>query len=104
DTDDEAVLESALEAGAEDVAEYDDGSFDVFTEPDDYTAVKQAVTQAGYAPYAADVAMHPATSIEVSGETAHKCHKLIEALEDLDDALNVYSNDEFDAAAVEAIE
>jgi len=104
DADDEAVLEYALEAGAEDVAEYDDGSFDVLTAPDDYTAVKQAVTEAGHAPYAADVTMHPSTSIEVSGDTASKCYKLIEALEDLDDAQNVYSNAEFDAAAAEAAE
>lgn len=104
DTDDEAVLEHALEAGAEDVVEYDDGSFDVFTEPDDYTAVKQAVSDAGFAPYEADVTMYPSTSIEVTGDTARKCHKLIEALEDLDDAQNVYSNAEFDAAAIEEVE
>ncbi|HLQ86739.1 MAG TPA: YebC/PmpR family DNA-binding transcriptional regulator [Salinisphaeraceae bacterium] len=102
DTDDEAVLEHALEAGAEDVIEYDDGSFDVFTAPDDYAAVKQAVTDAGLAPYQADVTMHPSTTVEVSGDTAEQCHKLIEALEDLDDAQNVYANAQFDEATLAA--
>ncbi len=98
DVDDEAVLEHALEAGAEDVAEYDDGSFDVLTAPDDYAEVKKAVTAAGYEPYEADVTMRPATTAEVEGDAAQTCLKLIESLEDLDDVQSVYSNAEFDAA------
>lgn len=101
DTDDEAVLEHALEAGAEDVAEYDDGSFDVLTLPEDYAAVKQAVTAAGYAPFEADVTMRPDTTTELGGEDARTCAALLEALEDLDDVQNVYSNAEFDSAALE---
>lgn len=104
DADDEAVLDCALEAGAEDITEYEDGSFDVLTAPDDYTAVKNAVTDAGHVPYEADVTMHASTTIEVTGETARKCSKLIEALEDLDDAQNVYSNAEYDATAFEEVE
>src|SRR5699024_229907 len=80
DTDDEPVLEHALEAGAEDVAEYDDGSFDVLTAPDDYTAVKQAVTAAGYEPFHADITMRPTTTAEVSGEQAQSCLQLLDAL------------------------
>lgn len=101
DTDDEAVLEHALEAGADDVAEYDDGSFDVLTSPEDYSAVKHAVTDAGYKPFEADVTMRPSTSVEMSGESARKCMGMIEALEDLDDVQNVYSNADFDASALE---
>lgn len=104
DTDDEAVLEHALEAGAEDVVEHDDGSFDVLTDPGDYSAVKQAVTDAGYAPFEADVTMHPATTVEVTGDTARKCNKLIDALEDMDDAQNIYSNADFDVSAFEEAE
>src|SRR5699024_201329 len=101
DTDDEALLEAALEAGAEDVAEYDDGSFDVLTTPDEYSAVKAAVTAAGYEPFAADVTMRPATTAEVSGEDARKCAALLEALEDLDDVQDVYSNADIDRSALE---
>lgn len=101
DSDDEAVLEHALEAGADDVVEYDDGSFDVLTSPEDYSAVKHAVTDAGYKPFEADVTMRPSTSVEMSGESALKCMGMIEALEDLDDVQNVYSNADFDASAFE---
>lgn len=104
DTDDEAVLEHALEAGAEDVAEYDDGSFDVLTTPDAYSAVKQAVTEAGHTPFEADVTMRAATTVDVTGDAARKCAKLIDAFEDLDDVQDVYTNAEFDVAALEQVE
>jgi len=100
DSDDEAVLEAALEAGAEDVVEYDDGSFDVLTAPDDYGAVKQAVVAAGHEPFAADVTMRPATMVEVGGEDARKCATLLDTLEDLDDVQDVYSNADIDTAAL----
>ena len=73
------------------------GSFDVLTAPDDYTQVKAAVEAAGFAPDAADVTMRPATTVELQGEDAQNCLKLLDALEDLDDVQNVYSNVELDA-------
>ncbi|MBS62636.1 YebC/PmpR family DNA-binding transcriptional regulator [Salinisphaera sp.] len=97
DNDDEDVLAPALDAGAEDLVEYEDGSFDVLTAPDDYTQVKAAVEAAGFAPDAADVTMRPATTVELQGEDAQNCLKLLDALEDLDDVQNVYSNVELDA-------
>jgi len=100
DVDDEDVLAPALEAGAEDVVEYDDGSFEVLTAPDDYAGVKKAVETAGYEPAAADVTMRPATTVELEGDSAQSCLKLIEALEDLDDVQNVYANAEFDEASL----
>ncbi|MES1925233.1 YebC/PmpR family DNA-binding transcriptional regulator [Salinisphaera sp. T31B1] len=100
DSDDEAVLAPALEAGAEDLVEYDDGSFDVLTAPDDYATVRQAVEQAGFEPAAADVTMRPATTVDLAGEEAASCLKLIEALEDLDDVQSVYSNAELDEATL----
>ncbi|MES1940463.1 hypothetical protein T5B8_09476 [Salinisphaera sp. T5B8] len=96
DNDDEDVLAPALEAGAEDLVEYEDGSFDVLTAPDDYNTVKAAVEAAGFAPDAADVTMRPATTVELQGEDAESCLKLLDALEDLDDVQNVYSNAELD--------
>src|SRR5699024_1921126 len=104
DADDEAVLEYALEAGAEDVAEYDDGSFDVLTAPDDYTAVKQAVTAAGYEPFHADITMRPTTTAEVSGEQAQSCLQLLDAPEDLDDVQKGYAIVAFDSPALAARE
>ncbi|ERJ18501.1 hypothetical protein T35B1_10596 [Salinisphaera shabanensis T35B1] len=96
DNDDEDVLAPALDAGAEDLVEYEDGSFDVLTAPDDYNTVKAAVEAAGFAPDAGDVTMRPATTVELQGEDAQSCLKLLDALEDLDDVQNVYSNVELD--------
>jgi YebC/PmpR family DNA-binding regulatory protein len=102
DTDDEAVLAPALEADAEDLVEYDDGAFEVLTAPDDYSAVKAAVEAAGFVPADADVTMRPATTVELFGDAAITCMKLIEALEDLDDVQAVYTNVEFDEASLAA--
>jgi YebC/PmpR family DNA-binding regulatory protein len=100
DNDDEDVLAPALDAGAEDLVEYEDGSFDVLTAPDDYNTVKAAVEAAGFEPDAADVTMRPATTVELQGEEAQSCLKLLDALEDLDDVQNVYSNVELDEATL----
>lgn len=100
EVDDEEVLAPALEAGAEDVVEYDDGSFEVLTAPDDYAAVRQAIQAAGFEPAEGDVTMRPATTVELSGDDAQTCMKLLEALEDLDDVQNIYSNVEFDEASL----
>lgn len=95
DTDDELVLAVALEAGAEDIAEYDDGSFDVLTSPEEYQAVKQALAAANFACNEADVTMRAATTTELEGDLARQCLVLLDALEDLDDVQNVYSNADF---------
>lgn len=100
DADDEAVLSTALEAGAEDLIEYDDGAFDVLTAPDDYSQVREAILTAGFEPAESDVTMRPATTVELSGDVARTCIKLLDALEDLDDVQNVYSNVEFDEASL----
>ncbi|MDN5937413.1 MAG: YebC/PmpR family DNA-binding transcriptional regulator [Salinisphaera sp.] len=95
DTDDELVLAVALEAGAEDIAEYDDGSFDVLTSPEEYQAVKQALAAADFGCNEADVTMRAATTTELEGDLARQCLVLLDALEDLDDVQNVYSNADF---------
>ncbi|MGB7757038.1 MAG: YebC/PmpR family DNA-binding transcriptional regulator [Salinisphaera sp.] len=97
---DEDVLDPALEAGAEDLVEYEDGSFEVLTAPDDYTQVREAVEAAGFIPADADVTMRPATTVELTGEAAQTCLKLIDALEDIDDVQDVYTNVEFDEASL----
>ena len=90
--DEDAIIEAALEAGAEDVLTFDDGAVDVLTTPDNYLSVKEALITAGFVPDNAEVTMQAATQAELDAETAEKLLRLIERLEDLDDVQNVYSN------------
>ena len=90
--DEDALMEAALEAGAEDVVANDDGSFDVFTSFEEFGAVRDALDAAGFAAESADVAMIPSTEAELDLDAAQKVVKLIDMLEDLDDVQNVYSN------------
>ncbi|MDR6231238.1 YebC/PmpR family DNA-binding regulatory protein [Pseudomonas sp. SORGH_AS199] len=90
--DEDALMEAALEAGADDVVANDDGSIDVFTSFADFIAVNEALTAAGYKADEAEVTMIPSTSATLDLDTAQKVLKLIDMLEDLDDVQNVYSN------------
>ncbi len=90
--DEDALIEAALEAGADDVIANDDGSVDVMTAPENYLQVKDAMIAAGFQPDNAEVTMQAATTTELDAETAEKMMRLIERLEDLDDVQNVYSN------------
>jgi YebC/PmpR family DNA-binding regulatory protein len=90
--DEDALMEAALEAGADDVTSHDDGSADVMTSPESYLGVKDALNAAGFPPDNAEVTMQAATLVELDAETAEKMLKLIDRLEDLDDVQNVYSN------------
>jgi YebC/PmpR family DNA-binding regulatory protein len=92
DAPEDRILEVALEAGAEDVVTNDDGSIDVLTAPADFEAVRDALVAAGLEPASAEVTMRAATSVHLEGEQAASMVKLLEALEDLDDVQNVYSN------------
>lgn len=91
----ERLLEAALDAGAEDVVTNADGSFDVLVSPDQYEAVKQALSQVGLEPVEAELTMRAATSVQLDADTAASVLKLLEVLEDLDDTQNVYSNADF---------
>ncbi len=90
--DEDALIEAALEAGADDVIANDDGSVDVMTAPENYLQVKDAMIAAGFHPDNAEVTMQAATTTELDAESAEKMMRLIERLEDLDDVQNVYSN------------
>ena len=90
--DEDAIMEAALEAGAEDVVTNDDGSIDVLTAPEDFQAVKTAIEAAGLAPDAAEVTMRADTLTALEGETAEKVMRLVDMLEDLDDVQEVYTN------------
>lgn len=90
--DEDALMEAALEAGAEDVVNNDDGSIEVVTAPNDWAGVKAALEAAGFAAEHGDVTMRAQNETELSGEDAEKMQKLIDALEDLDDVQDVYTS------------
>jgi len=93
--DEDEVMEAALESGAEDIVTNDDGSIDVFTTPEDYSDVKDALDEAGLEAASAEVTMHPETTADLDLEDARKALAMIEAFEELDDVQQVYSNADF---------
>jgi YebC/PmpR family DNA-binding regulatory protein len=93
----DALMEAALEAGAEDVITNDDGSIDVMTTPENYLAVKEALIAAGFEPENAEITMQASTNTVLDAEDAEKMMRLIDRLEDLDDVQSVYSNADISA-------
>ena len=91
-TDEDAIMEAALEAGAQDVIGNEDGSVDVLTSPEDFVTVKEAMIAAGLAPEAAEVTMRAENSTPLDRDNAEKMVRMLERLEDLDDVQDVYSN------------
>lgn len=90
--DEEAVMDAALEAGAEDVVTEEDGSHVVTTAWEEFMQVKDALVAAGLEPVEADIAMIPSTSVDLDLDQAKKVMGLIDMLEDLDDTQNVFHN------------
>ena len=88
----EAIMEAAIEAGAEDVLIDDDKSIDVLTDPAEFEAVRDQMRAAGLDPENAELTMRATTSAELELQAASSMIKLLESLEDLDDVQNVYSN------------
>ena len=91
-SDEDRIMEVAIEAGAEDVVSNDDGSVDVLTDPAMLQTVKAAMTAAGLTPEEAEVTQRAASPVTLNFEDAQKMVKLLDLLEDLDDTQNVYSN------------
>ena len=87
----DALMEAALDAGAEDVIESDD-TFDVATTPPNFESVKRTLEEAGFVSVAAEISMDPATQVKIEGDEAERMLRLIDALDDLDDVQNVYAN------------
>ena len=96
-TDETALMDAAIEAGADDVLTNDDGSIEVITPPHDYMAVKEALEAAGFKSEFGQVTMKADVEIELAGEDAERMHKLIDVLESLDDVQDVYTNAVMDA-------
>ncbi len=92
--DEDAVMDVALEAGAEDVITHEDGSIDVLTTPEDFSDIKAAMESAGLEAVNAEVTYNASTKAEMDREGAEKLMRMIDTLEDLDDVQEVYSNAE----------
>jgi YebC/PmpR family DNA-binding regulatory protein len=90
--DEDALMEIALEAGADDIQTLDDGSVEVTTSPDAFGAVSEAFEKAELKPDNAEVTMVASTEVELNLDQAQKFMKLSDVLEDLDDVQNVYHN------------
>jgi YebC/PmpR family DNA-binding regulatory protein len=91
-TDENALMEVALDAGAEDFVSNDDGSLEVITAPNDFVEVKHRLEAAGFKPEIAEVTMKPAAEVALVGDDAQRMQKLLDALENLDDVQEVYTN------------
>lgn len=90
--DEDALMEVALEAGADDIVTDDDGSIEVLTQPDNFEDVKTALVAAGFSAESAEVTLVPSIRAEVEASNAAEFFKLIDMLEDSDDVQNVYHN------------
>jgi len=88
----EALMEAALDAGAEDIINNSDGSIDVHTSFENFGTVKDALDAAGLSASNAEVTMLASTEVDLDAENAEKLMNVVDSLEDLDDVQNVYSN------------
>jgi YebC/PmpR family DNA-binding regulatory protein len=92
DSDEDAVMEAAIEAGAEDVIVADDRSIEVLTDPAEFERVRDQMVESGHEPENAQLTMRASTNAELGPKEASTMIKLLEILEDLDDVQEVYSN------------
>jgi len=91
DVDVDGLMETALDAGADDIIEADD-ALEVIVSPAGFEALKNALVQAGFESESAEISMEPSTTVEIAGAEAESMLRLADALEELDDVQNVYAN------------
>ncbi|MDQ6978887.1 MAG: YebC/PmpR family DNA-binding transcriptional regulator [Mariprofundaceae bacterium] len=104
DIDPDELMEAALEAGAEDMIEQEDGeTLEVLTAYTEFFSVQETLEKAGYSTHMAEITWIPENTVEVEGEAAEKLLNLIERLEDLDDVQNVFSNYDISDSEMERI-
>ncbi len=101
DADEETLMETALEAGAEDIRDEED-VFEIITPPDKFEHVKAALREAGVAFEGEEVTMLPQTTISLTGSDAEKMLKLMNALDDNDDVQRVHTNADIPSEVMEA--
>ena len=90
-TDENKLMEVALEAGADDIVSNDDGSIEVITAPYEFVVIRAALEKAGFKAELAEVTMKPATDVVLTGDDSMKMQKLLDALENIDDVQEVYT-------------
>ena len=95
--DEDRIMEAALEAGADDVINDDDGAIEVLTPPPEFESVKAALEAAGLKADLAEVTMRAENSVTLEGEDAERMQKLLDVIEDLDDTQAVFHNAEMPA-------
>ncbi|MDR3016700.1 MAG: YebC/PmpR family DNA-binding transcriptional regulator [Delftia acidovorans] len=93
-SDEDQIMEVALEAGAEDVITDDEGAIEVLTAPAEFETVRDALQAKGLMPEVAEVTMRPENTIALQGDDAARMQKLLDMIEDLDDVQDVYHNAE----------
>jgi len=101
--DEDAIMEAAVEAGAEDVIVNDDGSVDVITAAESFAQVKDALIAAGFQPDADEITYNASTNAVLDQDDAEKLLRMIDMLEDLDDVQNVYTNAEISDEILDAV-
>jgi len=92
----DATMEAALDAGAEDVITHDDGSIEVVCPPPEFEAVARALEAAGLKPALSEITMKPMSETVLKGDDATKMQKLLDALDNLDDVREVYTTAVFE--------
>lgn len=100
-TDEDKIMAIAIDNGAEDVVTNTDNSIDVYTAPENFAAIRDALAKAGLPIANAEVSMTPSTNVALEGDKAESMLKLLDALEDLDDVQNVYHNAEIPDKIIE---
>jgi YebC/PmpR family DNA-binding regulatory protein len=101
-TDEDKIMEAAIEAGASDIITSDDGSIEIVTEPEDFESVRDAMKRAKLKPEHAEITMRAETRAPVELDAAETLLKLIDMLDDLDDVQQVYTNADIPDEALEA--
>ncbi len=94
-SDEDAIMEAALEAGADDIVSDDDGSIEVQTTQEEFNNVRNAMVEAGFEPEVAEITQRASTDIKLNLDDAEKMLTMLDALEDLDDVQHVFSNADF---------
>lgn len=97
------VMLAALDAGAEDILDNEDGTFEIVTQPSDLGTVRTALEEAGLEVVSADITQRPSSWIPVGEGEARKLMRLIDALDDLDDVQSVHANYDIDDEIMEKV-
>jgi YebC/PmpR family DNA-binding regulatory protein len=98
-TNEEKLMEAAIDAGADDVVTNDDDSIEVITAPNDFPEVRKVLEKSGFKPDLAEVTMKPASETVLTGDDAARMQRLLDALEAVDDVQEVYTNAVLDQPA-----